>query len=72
MTLEMSKAGFQHILVLTYHFTKCAVAVQTRNQTAKTTAYALCYNFIVHCGLSLWFQVNRGANFESAVIRELC
>ena len=48
LTLEMSKGGFQNILVITDHFTKYAVAVPTKNQTAKTTADALCYNFIVH------------------------
>ena len=41
LTLEMSKGGYQNILVLTDHFTKDAVAIPTKNQTTKTTAEAL-------------------------------
>ena len=72
LTLEMSKGGFQNILVITDHFTKYAVAVPTKNQTAKTTADALFYNFIVHYGLPLRLHSDQGANYESKIIHELC
>ena len=72
LTLEMSKGGFQNILVITDHFTKYAVDVPTKYQTAKTTADALFYNFIVHYGLPLRLHSDHGANFESKIIHELC
>ena len=48
MTLEMSKGGYQHILVTTDHFTRYAWAVPTKNQSARTTAESLYYHFLVH------------------------
>jgi transposase InsO family protein len=72
LTLEMSKGGFQHILVITDHFTKYAVAIPTRNQTAKTTAEALWNGFIVHYGFPLRIHSDQGANFCSRMIKELC
>jgi hypothetical protein len=50
LTLESAK-GYGNILVITDHFTKYALAIPTRNQTAKTTAEALFNNFIVHFGI---------------------
>ena len=40
LSLETSKGGYPNILVITDHFTKYAVAVPTRHQTAKTVAEA--------------------------------
>ncbi len=72
LSLERSKGGFENILVITDHFTRYAQAIPTRNQTARTTARMLFESFIVHYGFPATIHSDRGANFESRLIQELC
>ena len=72
LSLETSKGGYPNILVITDHFTKYAVAVPTKNQTAKTVAEAFFNNFIIHYGFPKRIHTDQGANFESNLIKELC
>ena len=72
LTLEPSKGGVANILVMTDHFTKYAIAVPTKNQTAKTTAEALVNNLIVNYGIPTYIHSDQGPNFESELIKELC
>ena len=72
LTLETSKGGSQHVLVITKHFTHYAQVIPTRNMSAKTTAEAIFNNFIVHYGMPKRLHSDQGANFESRIIRELC
>ena len=72
LSLEMSAGGYEHILVITDHFTRYAQAIPTKNQSAKTTARALFDNFICHYSFPACLHSDQGRNFESEVIKELC
>ena len=72
LSLERSKGGHEHILVVTNHFTSYAQAFPTRNQLAKTTAKILFENFVVHYGFRARIHSDEGRNFESNLIKELC
>ena len=72
LTLERSKGGFEHVLVMTDHFSRYAQAFPTNNQTAKTAARVLFDNFIVHYGFPARIHSDQGQRFESKLIQELC
>lgn len=79
LSLEPNRSGTTDILVIslsmnlvTDHFTKFAVAIPAPNQKARTVAKCLWDNFIVHYGLPEKLHSDRGANFESQMIKELC
>jgi hypothetical protein len=40
LSFERSKGGYENVLVITNHFTRYAIAVPTKNSTARTTAEA--------------------------------
>ena len=68
----MSAGGYEHILVITDHFTRYAQANPSRNQTAKTTARLLFDTIFCHYGYHSCLHSDQGRNFESEVIKELC
>ena len=72
LSVEPDRSNTKDILVLTYHFTKYAVAIPTRNQKAQTVAKFLWENFLVHYGFPERLLSDQGPDFESRTIKELC
>lgn len=72
LTLGRPADSYQYILVATDLFTKYAWAIPTRDQTAATTAKMLLRHIIQPIGCPEQLHSDQGANFESALIKELC
>ena len=72
LSLEKSKGGHGNILVITDHFSRYEQAIPTPNQKASTTAKVLFENVFLHYGFPAVIHSDKGANFESKVIRKLC
>ena len=72
LSLEECRGKIENILVITDHFTKYAIAVPTKNQTAITTARVFFDKFVVYYGLPACLHSDQGRNFESRLLKELC
>ena len=70
--LERSKGGFEHVLVVTDHYTRYAQAYATKDETATTVARLLWKKFCKNYGIPERIHSDQGRCFESAVIKELC
>ena len=71
--MELNKPPVvKNVLVMTDHFTRYALAVVTKDQMAKTVAKVFYEHFIVVFGVPAKLLSNRGANFTSALVKELC
>lgn len=70
--LEPSSDGRENVLVITDVFTKYTVAIPCKNQKAPTVAKALCHEWFFCYGIPLRLHSDKGRNFESHVIKELC
>ena len=68
----MSAGEYQHLLVITDHFTRYKQAILTKNQTARTTAEVLFNSFIVHYGFPQRLHNDRGADFERKLLKKVC
>ena len=62
----------KNVLVMTDHFMRYALAVVTKDQTAKTVAKVFYEHFIAVFGVPAKLLSNRGANFTSTLVEELC
>ena len=62
----------KNVLVMTDHFTRYALAVVTKDQTAKTVAKVFYEHFIAVFGLPAKLLSDRGMNFTSGLVEELC
>lgn len=72
LSLEPDQSNTKNILVITDHFTKYAMAIPTRNQTAQTVAKSLWDHFLIHYGFPEKLHSDQGADFESRTVKELC
>ena len=72
-TMELNKPPcVKNVLVITDHFTHYALAVVTKDQTAKTIAKVLYERFITVFGAPAKLLSDWGANFTSVLVEELC
>ena len=72
LKVDPCKGNIGNVLVINDHFTKFAVAVPTKNQTAKTTAEVLLEHFIYKYGIPSKLLSDQGPKFESEVIKNIC
>ena len=70
--LERSQGGYEHLLVVTDHFTRFSQAYPTKDEKADTVAKVLWQKFVVNYGIPDRLHSDQGKCFESAVVRELC
>lgn len=70
--LEPSSDGKENVLVITDVFTKFAITVVTKDQTAATVAKALITHWFAHYAIPQRIHSDRGRNFESSIMQELC
>ena len=71
--MELNKPPMvKNVLVMTNHFMRYALAVVTKDQMAKTVATVFYKCFIVVFGVPTKLLSNRGANFTSTLVEELC
>ena len=64
--------GKEDVLLITDVCLKFTVAVAAKDQTAKTTAKALIQEWLSNHGTPAQIHLDRGPNFESQLIQELC
>ena len=72
-TMELNKPPMmKNVLMMTDHFTTYALAVVMKDQTAKTVAKVFYEHFIAVFGVPAKLLSDRGVNFTSALVEELC
>ena len=72
-TMELNKAPVvKNVLMMTNHFTRYALVVVMKDQMAKTVVKVFYEHFIAVFGAPAKLLSNRGANFMSTLVEELC
>ena len=71
--MELNKPPMvKNVLVMTNHFTRYALVVVTKDQMAKMAVKVFYEHFIAVFGVPAKLLSDRGANFMSALVEELC
>ena len=72
-TMELNKPPMvKNVLVMMDHFTRYALAMVMKDQSAKTIAKVFYEHFIAVLGAPTKLLSDRGANFTSTLVEELC
>ena len=72
-TMELNKPPVvKNVLVMTDHFMRYALAVVMKDQTAKMVVKVFYEHFIAVFGAAAKLLSDRGANFTSTLVEELC
>ena len=72
-TMELNKPPVvKNILMMMDHFMRYTLTVVMKDQTAKTVAKVFCEHFIAVFGAPAKLLSNRGVNFTSTLVEELC
>ena len=72
-TMELNQLpSVKNMLVITDHFTRYSMVFVTKDQKAKTVARILYERFIAVFGTPAKLLSDRGVNFTSALVEELC
>ena len=72
-TMELNKPPVvKNVLMITDHFMRYTLAVVTKDQTAKTVVKVFYQHFIVVFEVPAKLLSDRGANFMTALVEELC
>ena len=72
LKLDRGRGGLEQVLIMTDAFTKYAVAMPCKDQTAAVVARVLRDSWFTHYGLPLQIHSDQGRNFEGRLIKELC
>ena len=72
LKLDPGRGNIQDVLVMTDSFTKFALAVPCRDQTAPTVARVLRDHWFAHYGVPTQIHSDQGRNFEGHLVQELC
>ena len=73
LTMELNQLpSVQNVLVITDHFTRYSMVFVTKDQKAKTVMRILYERFISVFGMPTKLLSDRGMDFTSALVEELC